>query len=202
MHFMLTLILMKTFHHYLWNCHYADILVTLPCKNLSIGNLAKLSLSLLCRHLDNNQSEKSLSLTQSDVHIILKVLCNKILSEDEEKASWHTLSKDVLLLALKGFCLFRDNCLKFIKQGGLDIFTTILDSMERDEQESCLLLLWQLSYSIGPEIMGHGGTELLKKLDHLPASEDSNLFTLKVLVPHCLLQTVPQGEVPLMTMIT
>lgn len=76
--FMLTLILKKTLHHYLRNCHYADILVALPSKYPFVGNLVKVSLALLCRHLDHNQLAKSLSLTQSDICIILKVLSNKI----------------------------------------------------------------------------------------------------------------------------
>ena len=195
--FMLTLILKKTLHHYLRNCHYADILVALPSKYPFVGNLVKVSLALLCRHLDHNQLAKSLSLTQSDICIILKVLSNKIPSKDEEKMSWHTFTRIELLLAMKGFCLLKDNCLEFIKQGGLSILSSILDSTEKDEQEATLLLLWQLSYS-EPQIVGQSGTELMKKVCRLPADEGSNLFTLTAFVPHCLLQTLPEGKVHLM----
>ena len=98
---------------------------------------------------------------------------------------------------MKGFCLLKDNCLEFVKQGGLSILSSILDSTEKDEQEATLLLLWQLSYS-EPQIVGQSGTELMKKVCRLPADEGSNLFTLTAFVPHCLLQTLPEGKVHLM----
>lgn len=197
---MLTLILKKNLHHYLRNCHYADILVAFPGKNLLVSNFAKLSLALLCRHLDRNQVAKSLSLTQSDIHIILKVLSNKILSEDEQKVFWHAFTRRELLLALRGFCQLKGNCVDFVKQGGLSILAVVLECAEKEEQEAIVLLLWQLSHLVGPNVVEHGH-ELMTTLSHLPADEESNLSTLKIVVPHCLLQSLPEGKLHLMTVI-
>ena len=193
MSFMLTLILKKTFHNYLRNCHYADVLIAFPGKNRLLGNVAKLSLALLCRHLDHSQVAKSLSLTQSDIHIILKVLSNKILSEDEQKVYWHVFTKSELLLALKCFCQLKENCVEFVKQGGLGILATILECGGKEEQEAIVLLLWQISHLIGPNVVQHGG-ELMMKLSDLPADEGSDLSILKIVVPHCFLQSLPEGK--------
>ena len=193
MSFMLTLILKKNFHCYLRNCQYADILVAFPGKNFLVSNFAKLSLALLCQHLDRNQLAKSLSLTQSDIHTILKVLSNKVLSEDEQKLFWHVFTKSELLLALKGFCQLKANCVDFVKQGGLSTLAAVLEFAEKEEQEAIVVLLWQLSHLVGPNVVEHGH-ELMTTLSRLPAVEESNLSALKIVVPHCAFQSLPEGE--------
>ena len=197
MYVMLTLIQEKELHHYFSNCCYTDVLITyVPSKNFSIGKLAKISLSILYRHLDHNQAAKSLSLTQSDISIILKVLSNQSLSEDEKKESWHILSKDGLILALKGFCSLKANCIEFIKQGGLGILSTILDGTDAEEHEVTLLLLWQLSYHFGSEMkkMVEGSDNLVDKIRCLSSEEGSDLCDLKVCLPYSLLHTLPKGK--------
>ena len=190
---MLTLILKKNFHRYLRNCQYADILVAFPGKNLLVSNFAKLSLALLCRHLGRNQVAKSLSLTQSDIHTILKVLSNKTLSEDEQKLFWHIFTKSELLLALKGFCQLKGNCVDFIKQDGLSVLAMVLEFVEKEEQEAIVVLLWQLSHLVGPNIVEYGH-KLMTTLSHLPADKESNLSVLKIVVPHCAFQSLPEGK--------
>ena len=197
MSLMLTLILKKNLQCYLRNCQYADILVAFPGKNLLVSNFAKLSLALLCRHLDRNQVAKSLSLTQSDIHTVLKILSNKILSEDEQKLFWHVFTKYELLLALKGFCQLKNNCVEFVKQGGLSVLAVNLEFAEKEEQEAIALLLWQLSHLVGPNVVEHGH-ELMMTLSHLPADEESNLCALKIVVPHCAFQSLPEGKLHLM----
>ena len=190
MRVMLTLIQRKELHHYFSNCHYADVLITLSSK-FSFGNLAKISLAILSQQLDPNQAARSLSLVPSDVKIILKVLSNQMLSECEIKESWHILPKDGLILALKGFCSLRNNCLEFINQGGLGILSNMLDSIQADELKVTLSLLWQLSYRVGHEM---GESNLVDKIHHLSIDEGSNLLALKTSVLNCLLHALPEGK--------
>lgn len=194
MRVMLTLIQEKRLRHYFYCCHYTDILIALQSKNFSIGNFVKISLAILCRHLDHNKAAKSLELTPSDTGAILKVLSNQVLFNGEEKEPWHMLSKRGLILVLKGFCLVRDNCLEFVRQGGLSVLSSILDSTVAGSKEATLLLLWQLSYCMWPAMMGKEGHDLVGKIRHLSSVEGSELFALKICVPFCLLRALPESK--------
>lgn len=195
MYVMLTLIQEKDLRHYFTNCCYTDVLINyVPSKNFSIGKLAKISLSILHRHLDHDQAAKNLNLTPSDIGIILKVLSNQTLSEDEEGESWHILSKDGLVLALNGFCSLTSNCVEFVKQGGPDVLSTILDSSDdTEEQEATLLLLWQLSCHLGPG-MATDASGLVDKIRQISAEDGSDLCALKASVPVCLLRAIPSSK--------
>lgn len=191
---MLILIQEKELHHYFSNCCYTDVLINyVPSKNFSIGKLAKLSLSILCQQLDHNQVVNNLGLSQFDISIILKILSNQMLSEDEEKEDWGFLCKNRLVLALKGFCLLKANCMEFIKQGGLGVLSTILDSSDVNDQKATLLLLWQLSYNFRPEMV-EDSDNLVDKAHHLFADKGSDLGALKVSLPYCLRNTIPKGK--------
>ena len=201
MYVMLTLIQDQELHHYFSNCHYTDVLITyIPSKNFSIGKLAKISLSILSRDLDHNQAARSLRLTSSDVSIILKVLSSEALSEEEEKESWHILSKDGLVLALRGFCSLESNCAELIKQGGLSVLSAILEGSDAEEHEATLLLLWQLSRHLGSGVVESGDHGLVDRIVDLvrclPVGEDSgDLSALKVCLPYCLLHALPEGKI-------
>ena len=197
MHVMLTLIQEKELCHYFSNCCYTDVLTSyVPSKNFSVGKLAKLSLSTLCRHLDHDQAAKSLSLTQLDVSIILKLLSNETLSENEAKEGWGVLSRKSFVIALKGFCSLKANCVEFVKQEGLGVLGTILDSPDTDDLKDTLLLLWQLSYCFGPEITKtiEDSGDLVHKIGCLSTYEGSDLYALKVSLPYCLLHALPKGK--------
>lgn len=191
MYVMLTLIQKKELRHYFHNCCYTDVLITyVSSKNYSIGKLAKLSLSFLSRHLDHDQVAKNLGLTSSDVDTILKVLSEQELPE-EEREGWGFLSKNRLILALKGFCSLDANGVKLVKQGGLDVLSNILSDTDDNDQRATLLLLWQLSR--------HSETvdaadNLCNKIGHISADEGSDLCTLKTSLPYCLLRTLPKGK--------
>lgn len=194
MYVMLTLIQEKELCHYFTNCCYTDVLINyVPSKNFSIGKLAKISLAILCRHLDHDQATKNLNLTPSDIGIILKVLSNQTLSEYEEEESWHILSKDGLVYALNGFCSLTPNCMEFVKQGGLSVLSTILKSSDTEEQEASLLLLWRLSCCLGPG-MATDTDGLVEKISQISAKEGSDLCALKASVHICLLRVLPSSK--------
>ena len=69
----------------------------------------------------------------------------------------------------------------------------VLEFVEKEEQEAIVVLLWQLSHLVGPNIVEYGH-KLMTTLSHLPADKESNLSVLKIVVPHCAFQSLPEGK--------
>lgn len=201
---MLTLIDMKELRHYFQNCCYTDVLIPyVTSKNFSIGKISKISLAILYRQLHSTQAMNCLKLTQEDIFIILKVLSNQAISEEERRQCWNSLSKDGLILALKGFCSLKENSAEFVRQGGLNVLNCILDGDEDSDKEATLLLLWQLSHYLGAEMVENVeiGKELVDKICNLSVvakgdeeENENDLLSLKISLPYCLLRSLPQGK--------
>lgn len=190
---LLMLIKEKKFRHCFVNYRYVDILSTyVASKNFAVCMLAKMSFAFMYRHVNPTQMEKSLALTQAEMSFILKVLFDQTLSGDKERESWRVLSKDGLILALKGFCSLKDNCVEFIKQGGLDLFQRMLDVSDAEYLEACLLLMWQLSHCMGTEYKD--GNRLAVKVRCLYLDKGSDLLALADSVVFSLLHSLPGGK--------
>ena len=204
MYVMLTLIDVKEVRHYISNCCYAEVLISyVPSKNFSIGKLAKIALAILYQQVDHNQAAECLTLTEADIATILKILSSESLSDKEQSEHWDVLSKSGLILALKGFCSLQANTAQFVRQGGLAAISTVLDSEEADNQENALLLLWQLSHFMGPQMFNSSADEedLVKKVQGLSVAfeeEDTNKqddwLALRTSLPYCLTRTLPESK--------
>lgn len=192
---MLTLIEQEELRHYFRNCCYTEILLSYtPSNNFSIGKLAKISLAILYQHLDKDTAKKQLSLSSRDIDIILKILSDQTLSEDEEMECWHFLSKDGLILSLKGFCSIESNCINFVKQGGVGVLNTVLDCKNEDSLKGTLILLWEISYRYGPKIVEKTKSfDFVEKIRLLP-EENGDLLNLKVCLQYSLFHKLPEGK--------
>ena len=111
--------------------------------------------------------------------------------------------EDGLILALNGFCSLKENSAEFIRQGGLNVLSSVLDSDKDSDKEATCLLMWQLSHHLGAEMIENSeiGKEVVDKICNLSVAikedneeEDNDLPALKVALPYCLLRTVPQGK--------
>jgi hypothetical protein len=190
---LLMLIKEEKFRHCFVNYRYVDILSTYATsKNFALCVLAKMSFAFMYRHVNPDQMEKSLALTQAEMSFILKVLFDQALSEDKEREPWRVLSKDGLILSLKGLCSLKNNCVEFIEQGGLDLFQRMLDVSDTEYLKSCLLLMWQFSHSMGTEYKGN--IPLAVKVRCLYLEKGSDLLALADNVVLCLLHSLPGGK--------